>query len=674
MILSNGSLVTVFNSALADQTPLFNQGNYYGSSELSLAGQWAAYGHLYRTQLWVGIVVRKLAMATARNPFDVKRRLSGNEQEPENGDLAAVLAEPNDLLSGFDLWLWTSSTYDLYGEAFWLKIRDRKGRVRELHPVHPTNITARRNEQGELVYRYGSATGPDGRPIEWPASDVVVFKNYNPENIRRGLSNLEGLRMTLLNEDASRRANASWWRNGARPSIVLKHPKNLSEPAIKRLAAQFDGSHSGADNMGRALIVEEAMDASVIQLSAEEMQYIEGRKLNREEVCSAYDVPPPAVHILDKATFSNITEQLRSMYRDTMAPRFEMFESVVDSQLVPDFYPDRDAFTKFNMDEVLRGDFETRATAVTSLIGTGVVKPSEARPMFSLPPAGDEADQLFANAALTPLTALAELALRASAQQVATDGNLIPTPVQRGADRTRATRSIMGRLGRVKASKVATRDKLLTEHIEQLSAFFETQRDSIVSAIAAKAPGVFTPSDWNEPLAEILGALSVATAKAAGTGTAASIGSTYDATTVEAWIEAEIAQSAENINAATADQIDAVLEELDEGDDPAEAVGHLFDEGEMSTRATEIATSRVASVMGFAAIVAGQQAAKQLNKQVTKTWNTESGNARSSHARLDGETVGIDERFSNGMNAPGDPGAGVDEVAGCRCELTINVS
>jgi hypothetical protein len=31
-----------------------------------------------------------------------------------------------------------------------------------------------------------------------------------------------------------------------------------------------------------------------------------------EEVCAAYDVPPPVVHILDHATFSNITEQLRS--------------------------------------------------------------------------------------------------------------------------------------------------------------------------------------------------------------------------------------------------------------------------------------------------------------------------------------------------------------------------
>ena len=58
-----------------------------------------------------------------------------------------------------------------------------------------------------------------------------------------------------------------------------------------------------------------------LELTAEEAQYIETRKLNREEVCAAYDVPPPVVHILDRATFSNITEQMRSMYRDTMGGR-----------------------------------------------------------------------------------------------------------------------------------------------------------------------------------------------------------------------------------------------------------------------------------------------------------------------------------------------------------------
>jgi hypothetical protein len=125
-----------------------------------------------------------------------------------------------------------------------------------------------------------------------------------------------------------------------RPPVgVLKHPGELSEGAQTRLRANWESRHSGADNMGGTAILEEGMDAQVIQLTAEEMQYIESRKLNLQEACMVYDVPPPVVHILDHATFSNITEQMRSMYRDTMAPRLEDVESVIDFYLRPEFYP-----------------------------------------------------------------------------------------------------------------------------------------------------------------------------------------------------------------------------------------------------------------------------------------------------------------------------------------------
>jgi hypothetical protein len=88
------------------------------------------------------------------------------------------------------------------------------------------------------------------------------------------------------------------------------------------------------------------------------MQFIEARQVSREEACGMYDVPPPAVHILDHATFSNITEQMRSVYRDTMAPRLALFESGIDAQLRPDFDPQGNLYAEFLLDEVLRGAFE----------------------------------------------------------------------------------------------------------------------------------------------------------------------------------------------------------------------------------------------------------------------------------------------------------------------------
>src|SRR5207244_5641604 len=120
---------------------------------------------------------------------------------------------------------------------------------------------------------------------------------FNPENGVRGVSILESLRQTLVNEDSARRASASFWTRGARPSGALKHPSTLSSGARTRLKAAFDSMHAGADHMGGTVVLEEGMDWVPMQLDFEDLQYIESRKLNREEVCAAFDIAPPVMHI-----------------------------------------------------------------------------------------------------------------------------------------------------------------------------------------------------------------------------------------------------------------------------------------------------------------------------------------------------------------------------------------
>jgi HK97 family phage portal protein len=630
---------------------------------MPLSGTWAEFSEIYRRQLWVGTVIRKLAGATARMPLDVWLR-KGKTITAEDGPLKALLERPNDHMSGFQLKRWVSSTADIYGEAFAVKVRDSKGTPRELMPMHPRNVIVRRNSDGELIYIYSAGTS-NAALLTFAWDDVISWTSYNPDNMHRGMSNLEGLRQTLLNEDASRRATASFWARGARPATILTNPKVLGDVAYARLKESWNKNYGGADNSGSTAVLEEGTTAQIVQLNMEEMQYIDSRKLNREEVCASYDVPPPVVHILDHATFSNITEQLRSQYRDTMAPRFVEYESVLQHQLVPEFYDYEEAFTNFNMDDVLRGDFEARATAVGTLIEKGVLKPSEARPMFGLDDAGPEADQLFGNAALVPLGSNAH-----AGQPVATDGTLMQQPVLRAIEAPKpviraVSRALMGRLGRVKDNKAATRSALVAEHAKELSTFFGKQRTAVQDALASKATGVFEPTEWDDELAGILGTLSTTTTQAVGTKTATDLGGTYDPARLTDWLDTDATTSAKNINATTKDKL---TKRLDAGKtipdyDASADVDDFFDE-QQDGRANDIADSRVTMLVGLASLVAAE-----LVGAASKTWIVTADNPRASHADMDGETVGLNELFSNGMNGPGDFSGGADEVAGCTCEL-----
>lgn len=389
-------------------TPIAAFGSYYGGGSLNLSGLQASYAAIYRAQLWVYVLVNKRAKAISRLDYrTMKAQPDGSFALAGDTQFAQLMARPNSKLGPKALWRWTTSTKDIYGEAIWLKVRDGRRRVREVWPMHPTNtITVRDPDDGR--WKYVFTTGARNVPLLPPVdeADVVHFRTYNPENLERGMSPLEPLRQTLLNEDASRRASTAMWGNGARPSMALVSPNKLSDNAYNRLVAQWDSKHTGVDQWAKTAILEEGLTPKPISLSAEELQYIASRHLNREEVCAGYDMPPSAVHILDHATYSNITEQARSVYRDSIGPECDDYQDTIQHQLVPDFTAaDGDVIAAFDMSDVLEGTFEDQIKAFSQAIQNGLMTPQEGRRRLRLPDK-EGADQLMVNAALLPLRIL----------------------------------------------------------------------------------------------------------------------------------------------------------------------------------------------------------------------------------------------------------------------------
>ncbi len=366
------------------------------------------------------------------------------------------------------------------------------------------------------------------------------------------------------------------------------------------------------------------------------------------------------MHILDHATFSNISEQMRSVYRDSMAPRLEDLESVVDFYVRAEFGPGKAA--SFSLDEVLRGDFETRATAVQQLVTSGVMMPSEARPMFDLADAGPVADRLYANAALVELGSNKPTPPTIDAGKPAPE---LPAAAPKPAGGNRAYRALMGRLGRVKAAGAGpARQALVDEHRRQLGAYIAAQAVLAHTAVSSGSAdfGGLADDDTNAELAEVLLALSLATSKTLGDQVADTLGGSYDDGVIRDWVSANATESAGRINAATVDELVALV---DDADDPAAAVARYFDEG-MGGRLDQISQSRVGVVGGLAEQVAARQAGA-----ITKTWTVTSARPRPSHAAMHGQTVPLGKPFSNGMDGPGDPAGGADEVAGCTCTLSF---
>lgn len=403
--ISGGSL-PLAPEGLAELQPIIPQAYYYADYlGMELEYRYAMYGEIYQRQPWVRVVIDKRANAVARLPVNVWDVDGDTRTLDTRSAYARLIANPclNDYMDPFRFWHWVQTTIDIYGETYLALVRDGNGTPYAMMPMHPSRIAIKRDpKNGRYTYFFEAGSGINTELVRFEQEDVVPFRLFNPVHLERGLSRMEALRSTIFAEDSSRNAVSSMWRNAGRPNLVLQTPNRLSDTGAKRLKAAFDQAHAGSSNAGQTLVLEDGVEAKPFQMTAVDLQLIESRRMNREEIAAVYDIAPTLIGILDHATFSNITEQMRAFYRDTMAPVIELIQSVMDTY-VGAFWS-RKNIMRFATDEVMRGDYEMRMDAAHKGVSVAAITPNEARELLGLNRYDDpKADKLYCNSAIQEL-------------------------------------------------------------------------------------------------------------------------------------------------------------------------------------------------------------------------------------------------------------------------------
>lgn len=356
----------------------------------------ASYAAIYASQPYVYSLVNKLARGIGRLPIRTWEWIDedANEKRPTStSELARLLKRPFPRGSRRKLVEAVIGSVCVYGKGYWYKSRPGKLRAPdELWPLDPRFTTFQVGPDvpvAHYVYRIG------GIEKKILPEDVVEFSYYAP-NGERGVSPLEPLRRTLALEDAATRYSIASFANGVRPSGALVAPK-LEPKQRQNLEAEIAQLHSGPDNAFRMLLLEGGLDWKSFSQTASDAQTVEQRKLGHAEACAVYDIPPPAVQILDRATFSNVTEQNKALYRESFGPYYGLVESEADAQLISEEPMFDGSMIEFDLREVLRADLGERADAYVKLLS--IYTPNELRGQEGLTPI----DHPAADAILVPL-------------------------------------------------------------------------------------------------------------------------------------------------------------------------------------------------------------------------------------------------------------------------------
>ena len=307
--------------------------------------------------------VRLLAESVAQLPLRLYREKEGGQGKERATDhpLYRILyRQTNPEMSAFSFREVLMTHLLLWGNSYSQIVRDGKNGILGLYPLLPENVEIDRDANGELYFIYHAYTdekpGESGSDIYFKRDEILHIPGLGFNGLV-GFSPIAMMKNSLGTTLAVEKYGSSFFRNGAQPSGVLEHPGVLKDP--QKIRDNWTAVYGGAGNAHRVAVLEEGMAYKPISLPPEDSQFLSTREFGVEEICRIFRVPPHMVQSLKRATFSNIEHQSLDYTIYTLTPWLVRIEQAIIKDLLLDEEKD-EYFPKFNVDGLLRGDYESR--------------------------------------------------------------------------------------------------------------------------------------------------------------------------------------------------------------------------------------------------------------------------------------------------------------------------
>ena len=287
---------------------------------------------------------------------------------------------PNPDMTGFILRETMMSHILLWGNAYCQLLRDGGGRVVAIYPLLPGKMDVNRNEQGELYYTYWK-DADEPRPNQ--KSGGVILRKEDVLHVP-GMSydGMVGYSPIALAKNAVGMAiateeyGAGFFANNANPGGILEHPGTLNNQ--DKIRQSWETLYKGSSKSHRLAVLEEGMTFKQVSIPPEQAQFLQTRKYQLNEIARIFRVPPHMIGDLEKSSFSNIEQQSLEFVKYTVEPWVVRLEQAMCKSLLSTSEQDN-YFIKFNLDGLLRGDYETRMKGYAIGIQNGFMSPNDAR-------------------------------------------------------------------------------------------------------------------------------------------------------------------------------------------------------------------------------------------------------------------------------------------------------
>ena len=306
--------------------------------------------------------VRLIGDTISTLPVDTYRRIDGDRvpyrPRPQ------WLDYPDSNITREDHFLQALISILIAGEAF-IRIMRLNGEIIGVVVMNPQRIEVIRHRYPDGSLRIAYRVRDTDEIID--AVDILHIPDMRLPGELHGRSRIELMKQSLGLTKALEEFASRFFGQGTTTSGIIEYPGTLTREQSEQLRNQFDANHRGVRRAHRTGILSGGAKFNRTSVNPDEAQMLESRKHAVEEVARLFRCPPSMIGVTTPGAMAYASVEQNGIHfvQHTLRPFIVKLENAY-SRLLPN-----DAFIRFSVDGLLRGDTMSRFSAYATGIQSG---------------------------------------------------------------------------------------------------------------------------------------------------------------------------------------------------------------------------------------------------------------------------------------------------------------
>lgn len=298
---------------------------------------------------------------------------------------STLLEEPHPELTDLELWRLSYVHRALWGNAYFQKIRNRAGQIKELWPITPDRVTVDKVlVKGMAPTKVFTVTDDWGVPHDLTSREILHMPGMGYDGVT-GVSPIRAANEAIGMGLAAEAFGGKLFGSGSMMSGILQTEQRLDKDAADALKERWKAKVGGLGNAHDIAVLDSGASFQSVTMPNKDSQFIESRRFQVVEVARFFGVPLVFLYETEKSTSwgTGLEQQALGwvqfdMYPDLLAP--------TERRITKELLRPEGLYAEYSVEGLLRGDTTSRAQFYRVMREVGAYSANDIRALENRPP------------------------------------------------------------------------------------------------------------------------------------------------------------------------------------------------------------------------------------------------------------------------------------------------